>query len=129
MALYYVGLVAPVDYPALYAARCRMRALWGQELDRAKADCERALAGDPRNLSSLQSEGIIALRENRADEAWRYFDTTLDADPDNALSLYGRSIAAGKLGRADDARADLERANSRDNGETARIYASYGLSP
>lgn len=105
------------DWPVLYGARCRARALWGQYLDQAKGDCDRALAADAGYVPALQSEGLIAMRENRFEDAWRNFDDALKVDAQNAFSLAGRTAAAQRLGREQGQPVNLDAAAQSDTAQ------------
>lgn len=111
-----------------YAARCWARALWGQELDQARADCERALGYNSRSVESLNSRAMINLRENRWQDALSDYSTAAETDPTNARSLYGRGVAELRLGRTQDAQTDLAAAAQIDP-RIERTYADYGVTP
>lgn len=111
-----------------YTARCWARAFWGQELDQARADCERALGYNPRSVESLNSRAMIGLRENRWQDAFADYNTAAETDPTNARSLYGRGVAALRLGRTQDGQSDLAGAAQIDP-HVAQTYADYGVTP
>jgi tetratricopeptide (TPR) repeat protein len=98
----------PIDEdqaPALFA-RCQARALWGQELDQALADCSRAMRLRPGGTGYLQVRGLIYLRQGKADLAIADYDAALKQDPRDAWALYGRGRA--ELARGDKAKGDAD---------------------
>jgi tetratricopeptide (TPR) repeat protein len=111
-----------------YTARCWARALWGQELDRARVDCERALGYNPHSVESLNSRAMINLRENRWQDAFSDYNTAAETDPANARSIYGRGLAELRLGRTQEAQHDLAAAAEID-ARVAQTFAEYGVTP
>ncbi|MBI3437445.1 MAG: tetratricopeptide repeat protein [Proteobacteria bacterium] len=111
-----------------YSARCWARALWGQELDLARADCETALRLSPHRLGALEGVGLINLREARYADAYAAYDEAVAANAGNARVRYGRGIAARRLGRAADASADFAAATEIDP-QVPQTFAGYGITP
>jgi tetratricopeptide (TPR) repeat protein len=107
---------------------CWNLVLAGADLDRARAHCEASLRLEPNNIDTLDSRGLISLRQGRFREAWQDFNRALRGDRNNAGMLYGRGLAARRLGRAAASRADIDRATAIDPG-IAQVYADYGLAP
>lgn len=109
--------------------RCWARAVAGQQLDIARAACNRAiaLAGDDAERGGfLDSRGLVGLKQQRWQEAWNDYDAALRAAPDAAHYLYGRGIAALRLGRRAEGQADLSRAAAVD-ANVAAAYTGYGI--
>ncbi|MBS0384612.1 MAG: tetratricopeptide repeat protein [Proteobacteria bacterium] len=111
-----------------YSARCWARALWGQELEQARADCEAALRISPHRVGALEGMGLIDLREQRFSEAHAVYDEAVAANPANARVRYGRGIAALRLGRLAEGRGDLAAAAEIDN-RVAETFEGYGVTP
>ncbi len=111
-----------------YGARCWARALWGEQLDLARADCDAALRLRPGQASVLDARGLIGLREGRFDDAWSDYDAAAQANPAEPRHLYGRGVAALRLGRAEAARADMADAGELSP-DIAATFAAYGVSP
>lgn len=109
-----------------YSARCWARALWGQELVQARADCDRALELSPHRAGALEARGLLNLREARWQDAWNDYDAAVRANPANARVLYGRAIAASRLGRASESANDVAAATAIDR-DVAHIFADYGV--
>jgi tetratricopeptide (TPR) repeat protein len=87
-------------------ARCWARALGNLELDRALADCQRALKltlGRPADV--LDSRAMVRLRRGDWAGALADYDAALAGRPGMAWSLLGRSVAKARLGQ--DGTADL----------------------
>ncbi len=95
-------------------ARCRARAYWGQELDRALADCAQAMKLRPGATDYLQVRGLIYLREGRLDRALADYDAALKKDPHDAWSLYGRGRAEVEQGNKAKGDADIAAAVALD---------------
>lgn len=111
-----------------YSARCWTRALWGEELDQARADCETALRLSPHRVGALEGLGLINLRERRFSEAHAVYDEAVSQNPDNARVRYGRGIAALRLGGRTEGQADLAAAAEIDS-NVAQTFANYGIAP
>ncbi len=94
------------DLPAGLNDRCWQRALMNQDLDKARADCDRAIRMQPTEANFWDSRGMLDLRQGQPDKAVQDYDQALKLNPKLAFSLYGRSLAKGRLGQAQDAAAD-----------------------
>jgi lipoprotein NlpI len=98
----------------------------GTDLDLARADCDAALALSTE-ASTLDSRGLVGLKQGDFDKAWDDYDAALQAGP-SASYLYGRGYAALRLGRKADGAADIAAAVELDAG-IAEEYARYGVPP
>ncbi|MGH6993211.1 MAG: tetratricopeptide repeat protein, partial [Caulobacteraceae bacterium] len=107
--------------------RCRARALWNHDLDKAMADCQASLKKDPANALALDSRGLVHLRLGQFDAAIADFDASLTLRPMAALSLWGRGLAEQRSGKTAAADADLAAAGALDPKLPARA-AELGLS-
>lgn len=87
--------------PAVHADRCLARALLGQDLEQARADCDLAIKRGGRNSQYLQFRGLVWLRLDNAKEASEDFSAALKLQPKAAVSLYGLGLAEKRLGRTD----------------------------
>lgn len=108
---------------AVLNSRCRTRMLLGAELDKALADCDRAIALRDKEASYLDSRGWVQLRRGEPRKALADYERALALKPDSAWTLYGRGIARGRLGEIEAGRADLEAArklSSTIDAEAAR---------
>jgi tetratricopeptide (TPR) repeat protein len=111
-----------------YSARCWARALWGQELAQARADCDHALELSPHRSGALESRGLVDLREGRWQQAFEDYDDAVAGNSGNARALYGRGIAALRLGRAGDSAMDFRAASDLDP-NVAHTFSGYGITP
>ena len=75
----------PVD-PTLMAA---YEALEAGDYPRAKMLYNEVVRTEPRNIDALLGLGAIALKENRPDDAGRYFSRVLEAEPRNSHAQAG----------------------------------------
>ena len=114
------------DIPSLWNERCWVRAVWGQELDKALTDCDAALKAMPKMAAALDSRGLVNLRQGRFEAAVRDYDAALVLSPKQAASLYGRGLVKLKLGDKTAAQADLTAAVAADAGIGKR-FEGYGL--
>lgn len=114
------------DIPSLWNERCWVRAVWGQELDKALTDCDAALKAMPKMAAALDSRGLVNLRQGRFEAAVRDYDAALVLSPKQAASLYGRGLVKLKLGDKTAAQDDLTAAVAADAGIGKR-FEGYGL--
>ena len=108
--------------------RCWTRALWGQELDRALADCNAALKLRPGDPYSLDSRGLVQLRRGDNDRAVADYDAVLKQQPRNGWSLYGRGLARQRKGLKAEGDADIAAAVAIDKDLPAR-FKVLGVAP
>ena len=97
--------------PALAGAlngRCRTRALWGRELDKALDDCNESLKLNPRVSAVLDSRGLVYLRLGQLRRAIKDYDLALRLQPKAPWSLYGRGLAELREGERARGDADLK---------------------
>lgn len=118
---------APHDAIALNGL-CWGLAVIGEDLDQARAACDEALRIAPNDSNTLDSRGLVGLKQGRSQDAWRDYDAARRIDPRRASFIYGRGIAALRLGRAEEGRADIAAAIALEPA-IAQTYASYGIAP
>ncbi|TAJ83702.1 tetratricopeptide repeat protein [Reyranella sp.] len=109
-----------------YNNRGLTRAIAGQDLVQALADCDTALKLMPINLDVRDTRGFIYLKLGDPALALNEYNAALDIDPNRALSLYGRGLARIKNGNQAGGEAD-QRAAETINPEVARQFSVYGL--
>jgi len=110
------------------SGRCWTRVLLGADLDKAKADCQRALRLPPVVARAVDSVAFIELRAGDLDAAIAAFDKAIAAEPQSALALYGRGLAELKKGQTDKGQADLAAAKTLSPGLAASL-TKHGLGP
>ena len=93
-------------------SRCWARALLGQELEQALADCNAALKLNPAGAEVLDSRGLVHLRRGEFERAIADYDAALTLQPQMAWSLYGRGLAKLHRGMADQGQADIAAAKA-----------------
>lgn len=120
--------LSPRNY-AYHAGRCRVRLRAGSELDAGRAACDTALNIRPDLDSALVWRGMIALKQERWQDAWNDFDAAMRLAPDeHTMSQFGRGLAAERLGRRDEARADMAGALAIHD-DVDDEFAELGLRP
>lgn len=113
--------------PDALNGRCRARALWGRDLDKALADCDRAVQMS-RVASFLDSRGLVHLRLGQYSQAIADYDGALKDNPRQAWSLYGRGLAELKTGDKDKGDADIKAAVAI-NPRLPEIAGKNGIAP
>jgi tetratricopeptide (TPR) repeat protein len=108
--------------------RCWARALSGDDLGKAEADCDAALRLDPRDPSILGSRGLVRLRRGNPDGAIDDYSASLRSTKKNPWSLYGRGVARLRKGLKADGDADIAAATGEDPGMAER-FKKLGLTP
>jgi len=115
-------------YAAGFNAACWTRAAYlKRDFEKAREQCDRALAlaAEP---NTYDSAGLVALQQQRWQDAWALYDKAVKGDAKMASAMYGRGIAAKRLGRRPEAEADLAAA-MRMEARVAANYLSYGQAP
>jgi len=108
--------------------RCWTRAVMGEELQIALADCNAALKLNAGSAVTLDTRALVQLRMGRYREAIEDYDFALQRSPKLATALFGRGVAQIRTGHAEGGHADLAAAEREKPGVSAR-FASYGLTP
>ncbi|HEX3810029.1 MAG TPA: hypothetical protein VHW02_10060 [Rhizomicrobium sp.] len=111
--------------PAL-AERCWVRAIRGNPLDRALADCTQALAQRPGDPTTLDARGFVNFRMGNYAAAIADYDAVLAKWPRWASSLYIRGLAKIHSGDTAGGNADIAAAKDADY-RIAETYAIYGV--
>lgn len=112
-----------------HSLACWERAAFlGQELDRARTECDKAVALDATNAEILDSRGMLRLKLKQYQGAWSDYNTAIRLDPGNASYWYGRAMAERGQGKTAAARADITKASALDP-KIAETYATYGFKP
>ena len=119
--------VGPND-PDTLNGRCWTRAAAGADLDVARTACDRSLALRPNDASTLDSRGMVGLKQQRWQDAWADYDAAVRAAPNYASARYGRGIAAIRQGRTTEGQADLAAATAM-SANIANSYAQNGVTP
>jgi len=120
------ALAEQPNNPALWNNRCWVRAVSGEELDFALADCNEALRLNPRHAAALDSRGLVHLKRGEYLAAIDDYNAALALDPGRGHYLYGRGVAHTRMGNIAAGRADLVEAERAEPGIGAR-YRSYGV--
>ena len=108
--------------------RCRARAMWGQELDKAWNDCASYSNTSGGDVLSHEAMALIRLRAGRPAEAIGEADKALAIYAKRAPSFYVRGLAKRKAGDTAGGDADVAAAEALDP-NIAGIYAKYGVTP
>jgi tetratricopeptide (TPR) repeat protein len=108
--------------------RCRIHALQGSDLDKARSDCSESLRLAEDVPEVMDSRALVTLRSGDFDHAIRQYDAALEKKPDLAWSLYGRGLAKLKNGQAAKGQADIDAAKAADP-KIADDAVKYGIAP
>ena len=114
--------------PEVLASRCRARAMLGQNLDKALADCNRAVKERPQAVVYLDARGLTYLRLGQYEKALKDYDAVLAALPRNPWALYGRGLVELHNGNTAKGEADIAASKSVDP-RVAAEAAERGLLP
>jgi tetratricopeptide (TPR) repeat protein len=90
----------------LYGARCDANRMNGQ-LDRAAADCAKALLLDPHKMTAVWANGRLALVTGRFPDALKYWNDYVAREPDSINARYWRAAALDRTGNPKAALDDL----------------------
>ena len=115
----------------LFAARCDSERLVGKR-DRAKVDCEKALALDPKSRRGLWARGRLALVEGRYTDGIADLNAYIAQNPKSSdTAYYFRGLAYNRISSyrqaLEDLRTYVQRQPSDPDGYKERAVASYGL--
>ncbi|HYD88509.1 MAG TPA: tetratricopeptide repeat protein [Vitreimonas sp.] len=110
----------------LWNNRCWLRAVSGEELDLALADCNEAIRLDPRSAAALDSRGLVHLKRGEYSAAVADYTAALALDPERGHYLYGRGVARLRMGEEAAGRADIAAAERAEPG-IRRTYQGYGV--
>ena len=116
-----------VHMAAALNARCWTRALWGQEIEEALADCNAAVKLRPDSASFLNSRGLVYLRKGDFKNAIADYDASLQLER-LPWSLYGRGVARVRTGDTAGGQADIAAATALGK-NIAATASRYGITP
>ena len=105
--------------------RCTLGVRAGRGAD-ALADCDKAVASDPKDAFVLSIRGYMRLAAGQPGPAVEDFDAALAMKPGTALTLYGRGVAKQKNGDAAGAKSDIDDARKVDP-KVDKEAADYGF--
>jgi tetratricopeptide (TPR) repeat protein len=114
------------NFGLAYNNRCLTRAIAGQDLLRALADCDVALRLMPVNLDVRDTRGFIYLKLGDPALALNEYNAALQRDPNRATALFGRGLARIRSGDARGGEGDQAAARTI-NPEIDQQFAVYGL--
>ena len=98
-----------------------------EDIDRALADFDRAVALDPRRKEIYFNRGFARRRKGDHDGALKDFDNALALDPRFASGHYGRAVVMSDTSELDRAIKEFNRAIELDP-RYALAYGNRGLS-
>lgn len=108
--------------------RCWRLGLRNRELERAEADCKRALRLAPNQADTLDSLGWVELRLGKLARAMQAFNSALQKQPQLPSSLYGRAVVETRLGKSAAGQADMDAARALAP-RIAEQMRPWGVSP
>jgi tetratricopeptide (TPR) repeat protein/predicted aspartyl protease len=112
------------------SARCKARAMLGQDLAGALKDCNAAIShgGKPQNPDFLDNLALVRFRLGDYDKSIGGYDAALKIRPKNPWTLYGRGLAELKKNNRSEGEADIAQAVAIAP-SVAEAYKKMGLSP
>ena len=126
--LWITGHPQAANIAMALAQRCRTRAYWNHDLDKALADCEAAIRKGPLTATLLETRGLAHLRRGETDAALADYDRALKLQPKLAWALMGRGIAKRAKGDAAGGDADIGAATAIQPNLSVAAQR-YGLLP
>jgi tetratricopeptide (TPR) repeat protein len=112
--------------------RCWVRALQGQELDKALSDCNTALRlsvkGSNFSAAALDARGLVRLRLGDYDKSIDDYDASLKLRPKDAWALYGRGIDKYRKKKIPEGESDMAEAAKLEP-KIAERFAGRGITP
>lgn len=128
IADYREGMSRAPHEPDLGNALCWILATRGESLDEARRACDQSLRDRPDHPPTLDSRGLVNLKQQRFQDAWNDYDAAARLGPDGPSWVFGRGVAALRLGRTAEGQADIARAE-RLNAGVRQYYADLGIRP
>src|SRR5262249_28864095 len=116
------------DYPPALNSRCWAKAVQGNDLNGALADCNAALHLRPESAATLDSLGFVYLRMSRFTDAIAQYTAAIERNSKLAPSFFGRGVAKLRSGDKAGGNADIVQAEALDPG-VAKQFALYGVTP
>jgi len=112
------------------SARCKARAMLGQDLAAALKDCNAAISrsGKLQNPDFLDNLALVRFRLGDYEKSLDGYDAALKIRPKNPWTLYGRGLAKLKKNDRSGGEADIAQAVSIAPG-VAEAYRKMGLAP
>lgn len=112
------------------SARCKVRAMLGQDLSQALKDCNAAISrsGKLQNPDFLDNLALVRFRLGDYDKSIGNYDAALKIRPKNSWTLYGRGLAKLKKNNRSEGEADIAEAVKIAPG-VADAYKRMGLAP
>jgi tetratricopeptide (TPR) repeat protein len=89
------------------AFRCRARGMLNKDLDKALADCNRAVRDRADTPFFLDSRGLVYLRMGNFAKSIADYDAVLQLQPRNPWALYVRGVAKVRKGAKDEGEIDI----------------------
>lgn len=111
-----------------FAFRCRARGMMNQELDKALADCNRAVRERANTPFFLDSRGLVYLRMGSFAKSIADYDAVLALQPRNPWALYVRGVAKVRNGAKDEGESDIA-ASKTIAPRAAADAARHGIAP
>ena len=111
--------------PSYLNNRCWFRATKNVDLDKARRDCDAAIAGSD-NPGTRDSLAFVEYRQGKFEAAIADYDKALAKAPNLVDSLYGRGLAKLAMDRQSDGLADIAKARARSD-RIDEAFADYGV--
>jgi tetratricopeptide (TPR) repeat protein/transglutaminase-like putative cysteine protease len=106
--------------------RCWGRAIFGDELELALADCEKGTAMLKAHEDGYLARGLVNYKLGRFEQALADYDAAVKMNDKSSDSLYMRGVTRIRLGRSNEGKADIDAA-LKISAAVAKTYAFYGV--
>ena len=110
----------------VWNSRCWAKAVVGEKLQQALADCNESLRLAPNTADTIDSRGFVYLKLGEFDKSLADYNDALRLNPSLVSSLYGRGLVRMRKGDSAGANADMAAAKALQP-TIAQDFAVYGI--
>ena len=107
-------------------AQCWPRAVLNREIEKAREACDASIEQNPYDPYSMDSIGLVALRQERWADAAKWYSKAYSYDNSMLSSLYGIALAAYAQGKTESGDTIFKRVQAR-RPKVIEDYMSMGL--
>jgi tetratricopeptide (TPR) repeat protein len=107
-------------------AQCWPRAVLNKEIEKAREACDASIEKNPDDPASMDSTGLVALRQERWADAAKWYGKAYSYDKGMTGSLFGIALAAYAQGKTESGDTILKTVQARKP-EVIEEFRGYGL--